>query len=210
MREEIGEARVVYANKKLDGITASGETFVGKNYFFAAGPWTQRLVEQTSVPLPMQPVRGQIALYKVPPDIESTESWPIVNEGSRYLVPRRDGHVLAGATIEEVGFDCATTEHEIAELRAWAESLCDRLKESTYLKSWAGLRPGTYDGFAYLGRLGDLENAFVATGHFKGGLHLSTGTAVVMADLAEGKTPSIDLQPFSPSRAANHQSTDIK
>ena len=67
----------------------------------------------------MQPVRGQLALYRLSEN--STANWsdsPFINEGSRYLVPRSDGHVLAGATIEEVGFDCHTTEDEVADLRA--------------------------------------------------------------------------------------------
>lgn len=208
MKEEIGVVKIETSNDRLDRVTASNESFAGKNYFFAAGPWTETLVKPTGVPLPMQPVRGQIVLYKA--SSARAGSWPIVNEGSRYLVPRRDGHVLAGATIEEVGFDSRTTEEGIVELRTWAESVSDELNDSTFLKSWAGLRPGTYDGFPYLGRLGDFENAFVATGHFKGGLELSTGTALVMADLVEGKTPAIDLSPFSASRAADHHCTDIQ
>ena len=67
---------------------------------------------------------------------------------------------------------------------------------------WAGLRPGTYDGFPYLGSLGRSANTFVATGHLKAGLHLSPATAVVMADLMTGKQPEIDLSPFSPQRAS--------
>lgn len=210
MKDEIGVAKIEISNGRLLGVTTPRESFVGENYLFAAGPWTERLVKPIGVPLPMQPVRGQIALYKTSPDSGSAESWSIINEGSRYLVPRRDGHVLAGATIEEVGFDCRTTEDEIADLRTWAESLAVALNESTYLKSWAGLRPGTFDGFPYLGRLGGLQGAFVATGHFKCGIQVSTGTAAVLADLLEGNPSTIDLEPFSPARAADHQSTEIR
>ena len=116
------------------------------------------------------------------------------------MVPRADGHVLAGATIEEVGFDCHTTEDEVADLRAWAESITEDLGPENYIRAWAGLRPGTYDGFPYLGRLADFNNAIVATGHFKAGLQTSAGTAKVIADLAEQKAPEIDLTPFSPNR----------
>ncbi len=210
MREGVQKAEIKCSKSKVNSVAVAGEVFMGENYFFAAGPWTEQLVAPNGIPLPMQPVRGQIALYRIALVGEPAGCWPIVNEGSRYLVPRRDGHVLAGATIEEVGFECRTTDDEIAELRTWAEGLSAALHESNYLKSWAGLRPGTYDGFAYLGRLGGLDNAFVATGHFKGGLQLSTATAVVMVDLAEGKTPAVDLAPFDPSRAQHYQSTDIK
>ena len=114
--------------------------------------------------------------------------------------------ILAGATIEEVGFECHTTEDEIAGLRGWAEGLVPQLNDSTFVKSWAGLRPGTYDGFPYLGSLehAQFANAFVATGHFKTGLQLSTATAIVLADLIEDKPPLVDLKPLCSSRASDH------
>lgn len=209
IHENAGEASLRVTNGKVESVVASGRSFIGENFFLTSGPWTQKLIQPLGLQLPMQPVRGQIVLYKLDPQTDpSIANGPIINEGSRYLVPRRDGHVLAGSTIEEVGFDCRTTDAEVMGLRRWAESLNTRLSEATFDKAWAGLRPGTYDGFPYLGRMCDLENAFVATGHFKGGLHLSTGTAVVMADLAEQKTPAIDLRPFRPARAADHQSTE--
>ena len=88
--------------------------------------------------------------------------------------------------------------------------MAPQLNESTFVKSWAGLRPGTYDGFPYLGRLGQFENAFVATGHFKTGLQLSPATAIVVADLVEGKNLDLDLNPLSPSRVSDHQSNEIR
>jgi len=208
MNQECGEAYVNVSRGKITSVVAGGEDFTGDNYFFAAGPWTQELVQPLGVPLPMQPVRGQIAMYKLDPAVgqnAAIANGPIVNEGSRYLVPRTDGYILAGATIEEVGFECHTTQDEVVGLRSWAEELAPQLNESTFVKSWAGLRPGTYDGFPYLGSLGNYENGFVATGHFKTGLQLSPATAIVLADLIEGKPPIVDLKPLSPSRASDHQ-----
>jgi glycine oxidase len=144
----------------------------------------------------MLPVRGQMLLYK----LDAAPFAAVVNEGTRYLVPRTDGHVLFGATIEEVGFDTSTTESGIANLIEHATSLLPQLTEDRLVKTWAGLRPGTFDGFPYIGPLSHSSNLFVATGHFKAGLHLSPGTAEIVADLVEQKTPSIDLRPFAPSR----------
>jgi len=199
MIQEAGPATLVVSGEKIESVNIAADRFVGDNFLFAAGPWTEELVKPLGVPLPMQPVRGQIAMYKIDPTV-----------GSRYLVPRTDGHILAGATIEEVGFDCQTTESEIAGLRNWAESVTEQLNDSTFVESWAGLRPGTYDGFPYLGQLGGFENALIATGHFKTGLQLSPATAIVLADLVEGKRPDVDLKPLSPSRASDHQSNEIK
>jgi len=187
--------------QQIHSVQTHQETLTGDQFVFAAGPWTEGILSQLNVSLPMQPVRGQLALYRLrePVAAKWTDA-PLINEGSRYLVPRADGHVLAGATIEEVGFDCHTTEDEVADLRAWAESISDDIGPDNYVKSWAGLRPGTYDGFPYLGRLADFNNAIIATGHFKAGLQTSAGTAKVIADLAVHKTPEIDLTPFSPNR----------
>ena len=189
------------AEQQIVSVQTDQETLTGNQFVFAAGPWTEGLLDQFNVSLPMQPVRGQLALYQLSePAAAKWGGSPLINEGSRYLVPRSDGHVLAGATIEEVGFDCHTTEDEVADLRAWAESIADDLGLESYVKSWAGLRPGTFDGFPYLGRLADFNNAIIATGHFKAGLQTSAGTAKVIADLVEHKTPEIDLTTFSPNR----------
>lgn len=146
--------------------------------------------------LPMVPVRGQMLMYK----LDESPFAAVINEGSRYLVPRSDGHILFGATIEETGFDESTTQEGIENLKAHAARLLPMLTEDRLVRSWAGLRPGTFDGFPYIGPLADTGNVFVATGHFKAGLHLATGTAEIVADLMEQKTPAIDIRPFSPSR----------
>lgn len=211
IREQVGDVQLKAGKGRIDSVSVAKQSHTADHYVLCAGPWTEALVEPLGMRLPMQPVRGQIALYQLDADSRRTiANGPIINEGSRYLVPRVDGHVLAGSTIEEVGFDCQTTEREVANLRNWAESLSHCFNDATFVKAWAGLRPGTYDGFPYLGPVEGIENAYVATGHFKGGLQLSTGTAVAIADLIENKTPAIDLQPFLPSRIAHHQSTDIK
>ena len=124
----------------------------------------------------------------------------IVNEGSRYLVPREDGRVLAGSTEEEVGFDKRTTEEAIADLVGFARGLVPALRDAKIEQTWAGLRPASFDGLPYLGPLPGLKNAFIAAGHFRSGLFLSTATAVVMSQLMRGEKPQIDLAPFRVGR----------
>ncbi len=170
-----------------------GETITADAYCITAGAWTQHIVDE----VPMVPVRGQMLLYK----LDAAPFAAVVNEGSRYLVPRADGHVLFGATIEEAGFDTSTTAHGLANLQQHARDLLPALTEDRLVKSWAGLRPGTFDGFAYIGPLTGSENVFVAAGHFKAGLHLAPATAEAVSDLIEKKQPKIDLRPFAPARA---------
>lgn len=167
----------------------------------AAGPWSAEIVADLGIQLPMQPVRGQMVGYQIAP---SEHPWvanaPTINEGSRYLVVRSCGSIVAGSTIEEAGFECHTTDDEIARLRSWAESILPCLQQKHFVGGWAGLRPATFDGFPYLGRPPGFDNVLIAAGHFKGGLQLSTGTAVVVADLVQGKPPQIDMAPFAPGR----------
>lgn len=163
-----------------------------KRYCVTAGAWSQRLLEPLGLHSGILPIRGQMILYRFP-----TRRWiPILNEGHRYLVPRADGHVLAGSCEEEVGFEETTTDTMLEQLRQWSQSLVKELADAEEVQSWAGLRPGSFDSHPYLGRLPDTDNGFIASGHFRHGLHLSPGTAQVMIDLMqEGKT-SIDLESF--------------
>jgi glycine/D-amino acid oxidase-like deaminating enzyme len=85
----------------------------------------------------------------------------------------------------------------------FAISLIPRLGELPVERCWAGLRPGTADGLPYLGPVPGLNNAFVAVGHYRSGLHLSPATAVVMGQLIRGMKPEIDLSPFRVERATN-------
>lgn len=175
--------------------TTQGEMWADK-YAFTSGPWTQRLLVEHGVQTGIFPVRGQMVLFRADRSLFRT----ILNEGPRYLVPRDDGYVLAGSTEEEVGFDKQTTEQGIEELKAFSMSLVPALQHATIERTWAGLRPATFDSMPYIGRLPDCENAFVASGHFRSGLHLSTGTARVLAELMAGETPQLDLNPFRISR----------
>lgn len=198
-----GHTKSVYAN---------GQTYTADHYCLAAGAWSEQLLGPLNISLPMTPVRGQMCLFQLPQPIFS----PVINEGTRYLVPRADGHVLAGATIEEVGFNHDTDPADIAELVAWASSLIPACNQTTLIKSWSGLRPGTYDAFPYIGPLGNISNetksssqqyphnnTWIATGHFKSGLHLSTGTAHLIADLIEDRPSAIALTPFAPNRISS-------
>lgn len=174
-------------------IPGHGQTTITADaYCITAGAWAQQIVKE----IPMVPVRGQMLMYK----LDAAPFASVVNEGSRYLVPRSDGHVLFGATIEEVGFDTSTTDIGLENLQRHANDLLPSLTPENLVKSWAGLRPGTFDGFPYIGPLANYNNVFVAVGHFKAGLHLSPATAEVIADLIEQKKPGIDLRPFAPSR----------
>lgn len=163
-----------------------------------SGTWTAALARKLGTMPAIKPVRGQIVLLSLARPAVAR----IVNEGRRYLVPRDDGRLLVGSTEEDVGFDRATTAGAVSGLLQFAICLVPELERAQIERSWAGLRPATADGLPYLGRVPGLENAFIAAGHFRGGLQLSTGTAVVMGQLIRGQQPQIDLAAFRLDRHA--------
>jgi len=183
-------------NEKLTTVRTTAGPFQADHFCAACGSWTGRLVKQLDIEISMIPVRGQMLAFKTERPILST----VVNDCSRYLVPRRDGWVLAGSTLEHAGFDKNMTAEGQKGLYDFANGLIPALNASTLTNRWAGLRPGTFDGFPYLGRCPTIPNLIVAAGHFRCGLQTSTGTAQVICDLVTGTQPEIDLEPFRISR----------
>lgn len=171
--------------------TVAGSRQAGR-YVIASGSWTAALATQLGVQLALQPIRGQIVLLALP----KRPLERIINEGPRYLVPRADGRVLIGATEEDAGFDKRNTAEGVAGLLSLATGLAPCLADATIERTWAGLRPHTADGLPYLGPVPGLENAYVAAGHFRSGLTLSTGTAQLLAQHLCGEQPGLALEPF--------------
>lgn len=182
----------VTAGERIAGVLTSSGVLVAEQYCLTSGSWTQQLLQSLGVENSIFPIKGQMLLYAC----DRPPLTCVVNEGNRYLVPREDGHLLVGSTEEEVGFDKHNTDEGLADLQAFALDLLPGLATAKLEKSWAGLRPATFDGLPYLGRIPQWDNAFVAAGHFRSGLYLSPGTAVVMAQLLLGEQPQIDLDSF--------------
>ena len=182
-------------DSQLIAVKTSAGPLQARQYCFTSGAWTGNLCARLGIPLGILPIRGQMVLFNVG-DPAASILTRIIPEGSRYLVPRDDGRILVGSTEEEVGFDKSTTEEALADLTSFARSLVPGLESAAVEKTWAGLRPASYDGLPYLGPLPGLSNCFVASGHFRSGLFLSPATAVVMSELLRGEEPRVDLGPF--------------
>ena len=114
-----------------------------------------------------------------------------------YLVPRSDGRILVGATVEEAGYDKRTDADTIQRMHQAAIDLVPALGQARMLEAWAGLRPGSPDNLPILGAT-RTPGYFVATGHFRDGILLAPITAHVMAQIITGAKPEYDLAAFSP------------
>ena len=103
----------------------------------------------------------------------------------QYLIPRKDGHVLAGSTLEYVGFNKEITDSAYQDLWRAAVNMVPCLEHAPVVKQWAGLRPGSKDGIPTIDRHPEFENLIICSGHFRNGVILELGSARLAADLIE-------------------------
>jgi glycine oxidase len=148
--------------------------------------------------LPVRPVKGEILTLAGSP--EEPVCGRIVAGERVYLVPRGDGRLMVGATVEEAGFDTTVTAGGIHELLREAYRLLPEVAELELMETSAGLRPGTPDNAPLIGPAGD--GLIAATGHYRNGVLQAPVTADSVAALLEGRQPSHQLDPFSPLRFA--------
>jgi glycine oxidase len=150
-------------------------------------------------PAPVHPAKGQMLRVSAPGLMAARGLGNIVvRTPDVYLVPRLDGSVVIGATVEDAGFNRAVHEEDIQHLRAEAAELLPALADAPEVERWAGLRPDTPDHLPLMGRTG--EHSFVAAGHFRNGILLAPATAQAMAELILGEPTVLDLAPFRPQR----------
>jgi glycine oxidase len=149
---------------------------------------------------PTRPVKGQ--MLAVIPAGEKLRH--VVRSAEVYLLPRQDGRVLIGATVEEAGFDKTVDPLAIRRMRQAATTLVPSIADSKMIEAWAGLRPATPDGLPILSP-GTVPGTFIATGHFRNGILLAPVTAVLMRQMIEGKQTECDLRPFSARRFSNRE-----
>lgn len=123
----------------------------------------------------------------------------VVRAPEVYVVPRSDGRIVIGSTLEHAGFDKRVDPDTIQRLHQTAASLIPELGEGRMLETWAGLRPGTPDALPLLGAT-EVENYLVAAGHYRDGILLAPVTALVMAQVVRGAKPDFDLSAFSAAR----------
>ena len=191
-------ATVSVSGGRVLSVTIDGESVSAERYLLAAGAMSSAVHPAFETLLPVHPVRGQIVLLDHPAPLFSH----VLRCGRHYLVPRRDGHILAGSTEEhDSGFDRRTTAGGVSRILQAAERVVPALREAAVLKTWAGLRPGSRDGRPYLGPVPGFDGLLAATGHFRSGVTLAPITAQLVREWICGEPPSFDSAAFRPGRA---------
>ena len=191
--EHLALTPLVRDNRLIAWQTAAGQQFSADAYVLAAGAWSSDLLGAHAHSLEVKPMRGQMLLYKLAPN---TLTHMIYSEDF-YLIPRRDGHILAGSTVEDVGFDKATTQEVAEQLAAKAKAILPQLATAPVIKHWSGLRPGSPDNIPVIARHPQFENLYLNTGHFRYGVTMAPVSAQLVAALMSGEEPQIDLMPYA-------------
>jgi glycine oxidase len=203
VRKGCAVTSVVRENGRCTGVVAAGEKIAAKHVVVAAGCFSAGIApteDWLAQFVPTRPVRGQMVALR-PKGIHLRH---VLRSERGYIVPRRDGRVVAGSTLENAGFEKLVTPAGIQKILSAALELAPALADAEVLESWAGLRPGTPDDLPILGPTG-IEGLLIATGHYRNGILLAPITARLLREwLTSGKT-SFEAEIFSPLRFAHEK-----
>jgi len=181
------------SHNRVAGVKTVKTSFSGRKVVNCAGAWAGMIAP---IALPTRPVKGQMLCLALP---SRNLLRHVVRSPKVYLIPRSNGRLLVGATVEEAGFDKRTIPSTIQRQHQAALELIPQLRDAKILGDWAGLRPGTPDGLPILGET-EIHGYYVATGHFRDGILLAPITAQLMAQIINGEKAAYELSSFSPRR----------
>jgi glycine oxidase len=195
IHEQCEVSGFIRQDEKIVGVQTSTGAIHGDQVVLTAGAWSGDLLKSLGLELPVEPVKGQMILYKCAADFLPS----MVLAKGRYAIPRRDGHILIGSTLEHEGYDKTPTESALESLKASAIELIPALAGAEVVGHWAGLRPGSPEGIPYIGQVPGFEGLWLNCGHYRNGLVLAPASCQLFADVMLGRAPIIDPAPYAPT-----------
>jgi glycine oxidase len=197
--EGVEVTSLIAEGNRISGVRCGDRQIHAGSVVVAAGSWTGGLLEKVGLMAKIIPARGQMIALR------SSAIRHVVHSSRIYLVPRNDGRLLIGATIEYAGFAKANTAQGTYALLSAAFALAPELCGAEIVEMWSGLRPDTVDHMPILGETG-IDNLWLATGHYRNGILLAPATAERLAhSLLQGRDEA-ELKPFSIHRFAPSKS----
>lgn len=176
------------SGKRVVALQTSQGKFDADAYIVAAGAWSKTLLGEYALNMDIRPIRGQILLFK----FDAAPFQQILLKENLYFIPRSDGHVLVGSTLEDVGFDKSITVEARDSLLRRVREIFPDWRELIPVQHWAGFRPGSPDNIPTIGRHPNFANLYANSGHFRYGVTMSIASAELLLNDIEGKP-----QPFS-------------
>lgn len=181
------------------GVNTANSVLSAGQVIICSGAWSAGLLKTQEVglggllpELPIEPVRGQMMVYKAEPGLVDR----VVMLDGRYVIPRNDGRILVGSTLEYNGFNKQTTEDARQSLQASAEAILPALKDIPVEHHWCGLRPGSPDGVPFIGAVDGVRHLHINAGHFRNGLVLAPAATELLCNQLLGQQAIIDPEPY--------------
>lgn len=208
IRVQSPAACVLCEKESCVGVLAGNEKIQANWVVLAAGCFSENVLLGSGLAeaprqlrLPVHPVRGQMIALR-PRDAKVRR---VLRSRRGYLVPRSDGRIVAGSTLENAGFEKHVTPAGLRKILDAAEEMLPTLKDAEIVETWSGLRPATPDSLPLLGPCG-VRGLLIATGHYRNGILLAPATAKLIAEWIEKGSTSLDTSRFSPDRFSESKS----
>jgi glycine oxidase len=190
--------------RRAAGVIREGEAMKSGVVILAAGSWSGSLFKSAGLEVPVLPARGQMLAVEAERPLISH----VIHHGHCYLVPRRNGRIVIGSTVEYTGFHKAVTAGGLHELLQAATTLVPSIRDLEIAETWCGLRPDTPDHLPVLGP-SEVDNVYIATGHFRNGILLAPVTAELLSKcIVDGGSMPPEVSAFSPARFSSASHTE--
>lgn len=190
-REHTQVQEIIVRAGRVTGVRVADEVLAADRVIVAGGAWSAGLIDAVQH-VDVEPVKGQMIMFKGEPDLIKR----IVLSDGHYIIPRRDGRVLAGSTLEKAGFDKTTSDSALQSLRETAAALAPVLGSLPVERQWAGLRPGTDNGVPYVCAIDDVEGLYLHAGHYRNGIVLGPASVQLITELILNKETFCDASPY--------------
>lgn len=178
--------------------TLCGEFSAG-NYIVCAGAWSKEILATHALKLDIKPVKGQMLLFK----FDTPPIPAIIVQNDLYLIPRRDGHLLIGSTLEDAGFDKQTTITARNSLLEQAQVILPILEKMPIKQHWSGLRPASLENVPIIGRHPVIRNLLINSGHFRYGVTMAPASAEILVKEMTGAAQPFDTTPYQAGWGTN-------
>lgn len=185
--------RLLIENERVTGVRTANGFIKAGHTIIAAGAWSGELLQQLNVELPVEPVKGQMMVFKAEPGLLNR----VILMGGRYLIPRNDGRILVGSTLERAGFDKQITDDAYKSLYRTALEIMPALNHVKVEHHWSGLRPGSPEGIPFIGAVPGYQGVSVNAGQFRNGLVLAPASTRLHADLLLGRAPVVNPDDYT-------------
>jgi len=182
----------VINDQQLNAVVSRDQVFTCSTATVACGAWSHHVLQPWLPDLDIEPVRGQMIMFKARPGLLNS----MLMRHAQYLIPRRDGRIIMGSTVEYTGFDKSTTQDAFAQLQHNALQLVPALADFEIEQHWAGLRPGNVRHTPFICHHPTINGLFINTGHFRNGVVMAPASALLGVDQILRRSSRIDVTAF--------------